>query len=162
MTCFNRVKNVLAILLVGALAAGCETKAGTGAIVGGLGGAAVGGLIGNNNGSTAGGAAIGAAVGAAGGALVGHAMDQNDKKKARERERDRYYDDYAVSDSRSAKITQRDVIEWNSRGVRDDVIIDRIERSGQTFRLTGADENALRDAGVSERVIRAMKNTARR
>jgi uncharacterized protein YcfJ len=161
-TSFTRITTGL---LIAGIVAGCESKAGTGAIVGGLGGAAVGGVIGSYSHARAGeGAAIGAAAGAIGGALVGHAMDKADEKKAREREasyRSSKSDSYGYN-SGSGYITKRDVIEWNSRGVKDEVIIDRIERSGQTFRLTGADENELRDAGVSESVIRAMKNTARK
>src|SRR4051794_38056093 len=64
---------------------GCDSKAGTGALVGGAGGALVGGLIGSGSHARAGeGALIGGAVGALGGALVGHGMDKSDEKKARE------------------------------------------------------------------------------
>jgi hypothetical protein len=54
------------------------------------------------------------------------------------------------------------VISWTARGTRDDVIIDRIERSGAVYHLSAKDENELRDQGVSEEVIQAMKATARR
>ena len=40
---------VVGLTLCGLVVAGCESKAGTGAIVGGLGGAAVGGIIGNQS-----------------------------------------------------------------------------------------------------------------
>jgi uncharacterized protein YcfJ len=147
---------------------GCETKAGTGALIGAGTGALVGGLIGSNSHGRAGeGAAIGAAAGAIGGGLIGHGMDESDKKKAEQRE---YESDY---DRRNAKpqqdwkqssnsLTKSDVITWTDQGVRDDIIIDRVERSGTVFRLSAADQNDLRDRGVSESVIRAMKNTARR
>src|SRR5438067_2865850 len=70
---------------VGFAAAGCETKAGTGALVGAGGGAALGAIIGNqSHHRTAEGALIGAGVGALGGALVGNAMDEQDRKKERE------------------------------------------------------------------------------
>src|SRR4051794_38015561 len=72
----GRVRCVVLLAMTAGLA-GCETKAGTGAIVGGLGGAAVGGLIGSKSHARAGeGALIGGAVGALGGALVGHGMDK--------------------------------------------------------------------------------------
>lgn len=158
-----------AVVTAAAVVVGCETKAQTGALVGALGGAAVGGAIGSHSHARAGeGAAIGAAAGAVGGLLVGHAMDKSDEKKARERERYEYdrsgsnYGYRSTSGGTTNTITRRDVIDWNSRGVSDEVMVDRIERSGQVFRLTAADENELRDAGVSETVIRAMKNTARR
>jgi hypothetical protein len=59
-------------------------------------------------------------------------------------------------------ITSSDVIHWTGRGVREDIIIERIERSSSVFHLTGADENHLRDKGVSEAVIQEMKATAQR
>lgn len=160
------MKKLWSCVLIGSIgfaAVGCETKAGTGALVGGAGGAAIGGLIGSNSHARAGeGALIGAGVGALGGALVGNAMDEQDRKDERARERE-----YAGYESRSDRyaggaVTKRDVIKWTSRGTRDDVIIDRIERSGAVFRLSRADEEDLRDAGVSEIVIQDMRATARR
>jgi len=59
-------------------------------------------------------------------------------------------------------ITTSDVIRWTSRGVREDVILERVERSPSVFHLTAADENHLRDKGVTEIVIQEMKATARR
>ena len=164
----KHVLNLTVLLTSAALIAGCETKAGTGALIGAGAGAAAGGIIGSYSHARAGeGAAIGAAAGAIGGALIGHAMDKNDEKKAREREkydsrRDSgyYYD--SKSSSSASKITKRDIIAWSDDGVKDEVIIDRIDRSGQVFRLTAAEQNELRDAGVSEKVIRAMKDTARK
>ena len=151
-------------LLIGSIgfaAAGCETKAGTGAIVGGAGGAALGAIIGNqSHGRGTEGALIGAGVGAIGGALVGNEMDKQDREKARERE---YAQDYPRPEGYTGgAVTKRDVMKWTSRGTRDDVIIDRIERSGTVFHLTRDDEQDLRDAGVSEMVIQEMRATARR
>jgi len=141
--------------MLGAGVVGCETKAGTGALIGGAGGALAGGAIGSMSHSRAGaGALIGGAVGAIGGALVGNAMDQADKQ-------DRNYDHprtAAIADT----VTKADVISWTQRGMRDEIIIDRIDRSGTVFRLTAADENDMRDKGVSESVIRAMRDTSRR
>lgn len=139
---------------------GCATKAGTGALVGGAGGAAVGGLIGSMSHSRAGaGMLIGGAVGALGGAIVGNEMDKQDAKNA-----ERYDDRPSRADrgSEPRHVTKEDVIAWSSRGDRDEAIIDRIEHSGTVFRLSARDENDLRDAGVSDEVIRAMKATGRR
>ena len=61
---------VLALML-----AGCESKAGTGALVGGGLGAGTGALIGGGQG-----ALIGGAVGIVGGAIVGHILDEQDKE----------------------------------------------------------------------------------
>lgn len=155
------------IALIGSIgfgAVGCETKAGTGALIGAGSGAAIGGLIGSNSHARAGeGALIGAGVGALGGALVGNAMDEQDRKE--QRERDREYADYGARRTEvytDGTVSKRDVIKWTSRGTRDDVIIDRIERSGTVFRLSRSDEQDLRDAGVSEMVIQEMRATARR
>ena len=63
--------------------AGCETKAGTGALVGAGAGAGIGAIIGHNShGRTGSGAAIGAGVGAISGALIGNEMDKADARKA--------------------------------------------------------------------------------
>src|SRR5947209_7222317 len=96
---------------------GCETKAGTGALVGGAAGAGIGAIVGHNSHNrTASGALIGGAVGAIGGALVGNEMDKADRKKAEE---DRYRDQRDSSrDDRSnyssARVTQADVISWSN------------------------------------------------
>jgi uncharacterized protein YcfJ len=136
---------------------GCQNKEESGALIGGAGGAAVGGAIGSVSHSNAGGGAlIGAAVGAIGGALVGNSLDQADENNDHltEREYDRRH-------SSEQWVSKADVIDWTQRGVSDDVIIDRIQRSGTVFHLTAADENDLRDHDVSEQVIRVMRDSAR-
>jgi uncharacterized protein YcfJ len=174
----------IAVAVLSAGVVGCETKAGTGALIGGAAGAGLGAIIGNNtgHGHTAGGAAIGGVAGALGGALIGNELDKKDREEATARQRDSYRDrDYNRTSSYPAAdydrdpyanhrsnnaaanaVTKADVIEWTRRGDRDDLIIDRIERSGTVFHLSSRDENQLRDAGVGEEVIRAMKDTARR
>jgi hypothetical protein len=182
---------VASFVAIGVLSAGmlgCETKAGSGALIGGAAGAGLGAIIGNNtgHGHTAGGAAIGGVAGALGGALIGNEMDKKDRQdQARERDyyRDRDYnrtpgyptstadrdydrDPYASGRSNNAsaanRVTKNDVIDWTRRGDREDLIIDRVEHGGTVFHLSSRDENQLRDAGVTEEVIRAMKDTARR
>ena len=149
----NRViTNLTICMLLGGIA-GCSSKAGTGAVIGSLGGAAVGGLIGSKSGDAGKGAAIGAGVGALGGAAIGHDQDKKDERKR----------DEAPAPTQppvSASVTRSDVIEWSQTNVTDDVIIDRIQRSGSTFSLTEADVKQLREARVSERVITAMKASA--
>jgi outer membrane protein OmpA-like peptidoglycan-associated protein len=81
------MRNAIAVVLAGALLAGCastgpNTKKG-GAIGAGA-GAVVGGIMGHATGSTAKGAIIGAAVGGAAGALIGRDMDKRAEKIARE------------------------------------------------------------------------------
>jgi hypothetical protein len=151
--------------------AGCETKAQTGALVGGAGGAALGAGIGSMSHARAGeGALIGGAVGALGGYIVGNEMDKADQRErdrnaVRATREDRYAapaPGQAPAAAPNQHVTKNDVIKWTDQGTKDDVIIDRIERSGTVFHMTAADENELRDAGVSEEVVRAMKDTARR
>ena len=159
----GKLTRCLLIGSIGLAAAGCETKAENGALIGGAGGAAVGGLIGSMSHARAGeGALIGAGVGALGGALVGNEMDKQDRAKERERDREYADYDYRGSETVSVSVSKRDVMTWTQRGTRDDVIIDRIDRSGTVFHLTRSDEQDLRDAGVSEMVIQEMRSTARR
>lgn len=59
-------------------------------------------------------------------------------------------------------VTKGEIIEWTSKGVPEEVIIERIARSRTVFHLTAADQNELRDKGVSKSVIRAMREMWRR
>jgi hypothetical protein len=59
----------------------------------------------------------------------------------------------------TVSVTQDEVVIWATQGTRDDVIIDRIERSRAVFRLSAADEQHLRQQGVSGDVIVAMKES---
>src|SRR3954471_22802690 len=108
-----KMKQLCSVVLAGAIglaSVGCETKAGTGALVGGAGGAAVGGLIGSMSHARAGeGALIGAGVGAIGGALVGNEMDKQDRQRERERE---YTDGEYRREAYSEAVSKRDVVKW--------------------------------------------------
>src|SRR3954466_1909426 len=91
---FRKLTAGFVALALGAGAIGCESKAGTGALVGGAAGAGLGAIIGHNShGHTAGGAAIGGVAGALGGALIGNELDKKDREEARQRDyyRDRDY-----------------------------------------------------------------------
>ena len=150
------------LLAVGAGSLGCETKAQTGALVGGAGGAAIGGLIGSTHHSQAGaGALIGAGVGALGGYIVGNELDKKDQREGAPsaREDGKYSSESSAPISRELTVSKKDVIRWTNEGVKDEIIIDRIDRSGTRFDIRASDENELRDAGVSEEVVRAMKAT---
>lgn len=61
-----------------------------------------------------------------------------------------------------AGVGPNEVITWMKAGARDDVIIDRIERSDNVYRLTAGDEMLLRQQGVSDDVICALKEALRR
>jgi surface antigen len=140
---------------------GCETNAGTGALIGAGAGAGLGAIIGNQSHGRAGsGALIGAGVGALGGALIGNEMDKSQRRAEQRAGDETYYrgNTYAAS----TRVAPDDVIAWSRRGMHDSEIIDRIDRSGTIFHLNAADEMRLRDAGVSEDVIREMRETSRR
>ena len=142
-------------LLFAAAVSGCQSDAANGALLGGAAGAGIGAIVGHNShGRTVEGALIGGAIGAIGGGLIGNEMD---KDEARQKQ------GYATTIvRRSQPITKDDVIAWTASGVHEDVILDRIQRSDTVFHLTTADENQLRDAGVTDQVIQAMRDTTRR
>jgi hypothetical protein len=159
------VVSVLTLGVIWAAGSGCQSKAGTGAIVGGGAGAGIGAIIGHQSGKTGQGALIGAAVGAIGGGLLGNEMDKSDRRGQQEYKASEYPEPSArsaASAGRASGVTKEDVIRWSERGDRNDLIVDRIEQNGTAVRLSSRDENDLRDRGVSEDVIRAMKDTARR
>jgi uncharacterized membrane protein YebE (DUF533 family) len=157
---FRSACGLLAVVALAFVAIGCETKAQTGALVGGGAGAGIGAIVGNQAGHHAGtGALIGAGVGTVGGYMVGNEMDKTDARHAQQQQPQPAA---APAGAPGGQVTQQNVIDWTNRGVKDDIIIDRIERSGTVFNLNAAEESRLRDAGVSEDVVRAMKNTARR
>ena len=157
------VSGVLSLGVVIGAGSGCQSKTGTGSIVGGGAGAGIGAIIGHQSGKTGQGALIGGAIGAIGGALVGHEMDKNDRRNQDKQYRaSEYPESRTASAGRPGGITKDDVVRWTQRGDRDDLIVDRIEQSGTAERLSSRDENDLRDRGVSEDVIRAMKDAARR
>lgn len=154
---------IAACLMAGV--AGCQTKTQTGLLVGGAGGAAAGAAIGSASGNAGKGALIGGAIGLIGGGLVGHSMDKADEKEAAERRAQEQRATRAYAADRrpvSAAVSRDEIVTWTRNGTSEEVIIDRIDRSQSVFHLTAADENGLRDQGVSENVILAMKDTARR
>jgi hypothetical protein len=68
--------------------------------------------------------------------------------------------DCVATPAATQPVTQQEIIRWSVRGESDDVIIDRLQKSPAIFHLGTSDEIHLRDAGVSDEVIRAMKATA--
>lgn len=156
MTLTYRKWIAVPLLVSGVL--GCQNNTQNSALAGAAGGAAAG--IGSVSQARAGEVPlVGAAVGGTGGApLVGNHMETKEREA---RYASNTYESRAYR-GEYATVALRDVVDWSSRGVRDDIIIDRIERSGSTFKLTAADENQLRDQGVSEPVIQAMRATTRR
>src|SRR5882724_11076720 len=138
---------------------GCETPSGrpdntaTGALVGAGVGAASGAVIGGRNAGA--GALIGGAIGALSGALVGNAIDQQQRERVRE-----YSPQTLVRIDQGQPLGVADIKALAKAGVSDEVIISQIRNSRTTYHLSTAEIIDLKDAGVSERVIDVMINTA--
>ncbi len=124
----------------------CETKAGTGALLGGGGGAIIGGALGGGTG-----ALIGAGAGAVGGAIIGATLDASDRDKLNDSTRKRY-------DS-GEPLTVDDVIAMYKAGISEDKIIGAINGNG-TYQLTSDDVRKLKNVGVSQNVIKSMRENS--
>lgn len=159
---------------------GCSSLPGgnkeQGAVIGGLGGALAGAAISKNNRGL--GALIGGALGATGGYIIGAQKNKVDDEKSREQTRDE-----AIEASRRAErnpvdpsdvdkatsadlnddgfVTLDEVVAMERAGIRDDEMVNRLERTGQIFELTEWQENYLRDRGVSTDVVREMRTMNR-
>lgn len=142
----------LSILLtaLAALLGGCASHADRGAAIGGLGGAGVGALIGQASGHGAEGALIGAAVGALGGAAVGDQVDQDQARRNAEIQA-------RLGRQLSGAVSSTDVIQMTQAGLSEELIATHIASNGVQQRLQAADLIALKNYGVSDRVINVMQ-----
>jgi hypothetical protein len=150
------VKSVAAVGLAGLLA-GCTTPYGqpdytaNGALIGGASGATIGALADRREPGI--GALIGGAAGLIAGGLVGHSMDQ--QAEARSAPPPAYY-----PPPPGPPPSINDIEAMTRSGLSDDVIIGQINNTRAVYHL---DANALIDlhkAGVSQKVIAYMVNTA--
>jgi hypothetical protein len=140
-------------LLLGVVAlAGCRSPyyADRGAAFGGLTGAGVGAAIGNASGNTATGAVLGSAVGALTGAVVGNELDHIRA------------DNQAMIDHRFAQrtaggTTVGDVVNMTRAGLSDEVIANHVRTRGVAQPLGTHDLIAMKNAGVSDAVLRSMQ-----
>src|SRR5579859_362581 len=160
----NMKTNTVGIVVLGTtlVLSGCYTPEGrpdntaTGALVGGGIGAGTGALIGNaSHHNTAAGAAIGGAVGLITGALIGNSIDQQQRERIREQAPETWQ---RVEQGQPLGVA--DVKALARAGVSDEVIISQIRNSHTAYHLSTADIIDLKDAGVSEKVIDFMINTA--
>ena len=155
--------------------AGCESLPGNekeqGAVIGGVGGAAAGAAIGGKD-HRLGGAIIGGILGAGGGYLVGTKMEEKDKndtaakKQEAEAAAQKAKENPATADDvKSAStadlnddgfVTLDEVAAMEKAGLSDKEQIRRLERTQQYFELTSAQQDYLRQQGVSDDVINAM------
>lgn len=157
--------------------AGCESLPGNekeqGAVIGGAGGAAAGAAIGGKD-HRLGGAIIGGILGAGGGYLVGTKMEEKDKndtaakKQEAEAAAQKAKENPAKPDDvKSAStadlnndgfVTLDEVAAMEKAGLSDKEQIRRLERTQQYFELTSAQQDYLRQQGVSDDVINAMRD----
>ncbi len=139
----------LMILAVSVAFVGCESKAGTGALVGAGSGAIVGGVVGGPTG-----AVIGAGAGALGGAIIGAILDDQDKKNVENQSPQTMR---KIDNGQQLNVT--DVINLHKADVSDDKIIELIQKTDSRYRLSTYEIDKLRNAGVSNRVINYMNST---
>ena len=150
---------------------GCENLPGDkktqGAVIGGAGGALAGAAIGKNNRLVGG--LIGGALGAGGGYLIGSQLSKNDSRnrdeayQASDRDRDNPPTAREVERARTADlnndgyVTLNEVVAMREANLSDREMIRRLEETGQVFSLSNEQENYLRDRGVGDEVVRAMR-----
>jgi hypothetical protein len=157
--------------------AGCESLPGgekeQGAVIGGVGGAAAGAAIGGEDNRLAG-ALIGGVLGAGGGYLIGAKMEDDDEENAaQKREEAAAAAEKAKADPATADdvkttntadlnddgfVTLDEVAAMEKAGLSDKEQIRRLERTQQYFELTSAQQDYLRQQGVSDDVILAMRD----
>jgi hypothetical protein len=145
--CDARKFSVLAVLVV---FTGCASHADRGAAIGGVGGAGLGALIGEASGHTGEGALIGAAVGALTGAAVGDSIDQDQARRNAEIQA-------RMGRQLSGAVTPPDVIQMTQAGLSEELIATHIAANGVQQRLQANDLIALKNSGVSDRVINTMQ-----
>ena len=92
------------------------------------------------------GAAIGTAVGVVTGATIGNGLDEVATQNRA-----------AIQQAAYRAVTLQDVAQMSAGGLSDDVIISHVHSNGLTARPTAADLVGLRQAGVSNEVIRALQ-----
>ncbi|HTS19707.1 MAG TPA: YXWGXW repeat-containing protein [Verrucomicrobiae bacterium] len=153
---------VIAVLAVGVVLTGCYTPEGrpdytaNGALAGGAIGAGTGAIIGGAAAHNAGaGALIGGAVGVVSGALIGHSIDEQQRARLQQEAPATWQ---RVEQGQPLGLA--DIKQLAKAGVSDEVIISQIRNSHSVYQLSTSEIIDLKDAGVSERVIDFMINTA--
>ena len=171
----KNVRSLAGCLLI-ATSLGCEGLPGTretqGAVIGGAIGGAAGAAVHEENRLL--GALIGGAIGAGGGYLIGAKTDWFDdpdrELRARDAIRDAQTSPASVDDVRRSStadldrngfVTIDELTAMERAGLRDDEILERLRDTGQIFDLSRSQEQDLREAGVSQRVIAGMQDINR-
>ena len=146
---------LLVVAIAGISITGCYSPMGrpdntaSGALAGGATGAVIGSVAGRGPG-----AVVGGAVGAVIGGLIGHGMDQTQEAQLRAQA-----PQTLQRVEQGQPLTATDVQQLAQAGVGDELIISQIRNSRTVYHLTTSDIIALKNAGVSERVIDFMINT---
>ena len=171
---FIAISTTAVTLLAGTT--GCENLPGTskqqGAAIGGVGGAVAGAAVGGEHHRLLG-AILGGALGAGGGYVVGANSDrltQRDTAGAQRAAQTAQTQPATPQQAMNAQtadlngdgfVTLDEVIAMKQAGLSDQVMIDRLRATGQVFEFTPAQQNQLRQAGVSDNVVRQMEDLNR-
>jgi len=151
---------------------GCNDLPGTkkqqATVIGGAGGAVAGAAVAKNNRLL--GALIGGALGAGGGYLIGAQMekvDNKDKNGAEEAVKNAQNNPATAEQARAAAtadvnndgfVTLDEVVAMKRAGFDNAEMVNRLRATGQYFELTSDQEQYLRDRGVDNTVIVAMRD----
>jgi hypothetical protein len=153
---------------VGGCEATKENPKTSGTIIGGLGGAAAGALIGGKKNRLAG-ALIGGALGAGGGYLIGSSVKKNNaehKDEAEQSIQKAQQQPATAADVRNSTtadlngdgfVTMDEVVAMHQAGLNDDQMIQRLRATDQVFSLTPEQEQSLRNQGIDQKLLDAMK-----
>ena len=142
---------VMACLFFAMIGLGCQSTnegAVKGGVIGGLIGAVGGGIIGHQSGHGVEGAAIGAAAGAVTGAIIGNQSGTPGQAATPAQ---------AAPTMSANQMSMQQIVDLTKQGINEAVIIDRIRMSNSRFNLTTEDINYLRQQGVSQQTIDAMR-----
>jgi hypothetical protein len=167
-------------LLIGSLGivapmTGCESLPGNkkqqGAVIGGAGGAAAGAAIAKDN--RLAGALIGGLLGAGGGYLVGANMDKHGSDDDKSKQEAQQAAEKAKASPATAEqvntattadlnndgfVTLDEVVAMEKAHLSNPEMIKRLRSTQQYFQLTSDQEQYLRDNGVDQKVIDAMRD----
>lgn len=140
------LRAIAVCLLAGPLLTGCSGMNHTqrNSLAGTALGTTAGAIIGHQSGHGIEGAALGAVAGGLTGAVVGSEQDKQDAEQAR----------------LQRALTDADLIRMTQSGMSDEVIISSVRSRGGRFDLSPDALIALRQAGVSERVILEIQHSS--
>jgi hypothetical protein len=126
-------------------------------------GSTAGALIGSANGDAGAGAVIGGLGGAMAGAVVGDAEDARQERDAALMQRDGAIAQaqYIAQANAQPPLTNSDLIRLAQSGVGEDIILNLIQSRGGQFELGTDSIIALKNSGVSDRVILAAQSAPR-